>query len=373
MKQTTVSFSDEQINDLRLRLSMRRMPEKETVDDWSQGIPLHYLEELASYWETRYDMRRLENRINAFPQFSSRLNDIDIHFIHIRSKETQARPLILHHGWPGSIVEFLEVILKLVDPVAHGGSEKDAFHVICPSLPGYGFSGKPSKAGCGVEKIAKISAQLMQKLGYTEYFAQGGDWGSAITSELSKIDEHCKAIHLNMLTPASAPPISDRPTQSELDAIASMKFYARWDSGYSQQQRTRPQTIGYSLVDSPVGLLAWIVEKFHAWTDCDGHPENALSRDLMLDNVMVYWMNATGASSARLYWESFGTLNTENFSKPTGVTVFPKEIVRVPRHWAEKHYTNIQYWNEVEKGGHFAAFEQPTIFVKELRAFFATQ
>jgi len=346
------------------------LPEKEVVNDWSQGVPLEYLKELNDYWRYKYDFSRLSICLNNLPQFIVNIEDFKLHFLHIRSKITDAKPLLISHGWPGSILEFVDILPRLTDPESFGGSAKDAFHVVCPSIPGFGFSEKPMDPGWGVAKIASCYKSLMKKLGYQSYFAQGGDWGSTIVENLAIQDPSCIAIHLNMLT-VYPPKTLDKPSEEEQKALERLTHYSEWDSGYSHQQRTRPQTIGYSLVDSPVGLLAWIIEKFWAWTDCDGHPENALNRDCMLDNVMLYWLTRTGASSARLYWESFGKAELQQVHTPVGVSNFPKEIFYAPRAWAEQRYTNIQYWNDVDKGGHFAAMEQPDLFVGELRQYFA--
>lgn len=364
-----IDIPDTQLDDLRDRLNRTRWPEREPVDDWSQGIPLGYVQELCRYWADNYDWRKSETRLNAFPQFRTQIDGLGIHFIHVRSPQPDAFPIVLTHGWPGSVVEFHKVIGPLSDPVAHGGEAADAFHVVCPSLPGYGFSDKPVQAGWGVEHIAEVWAELMARLGYSRYGAQGGDWGAAVTTALGIQDPaHVAGIHVNM--PSFIPDPTTDITPTEQAALASMDHYRRWDSGYSQQQSTRPQTIGYSLVDSPAGQCAWIVEKFWSWTDCDGHPENALTRDELLDNVMLYWLPATGASSARLYWQSFRRTGQDPVTVPAGVSIFPKEIMRPSRRWAENRYTNIQYWNELDKGGHFAAFEQPGLFVNEVRSFF---
>lgn len=365
-----VEIPQQQLDDLKLRLSSTRYPEKEAVDDWSQGVPLAYLQELARYWESHYDLHRLERRLNAHPQFIVEIDGLDIHFLHIKSPEAKARPLILTHGWPGSVVEFLKVIPLLTDPVNHNGAAADAFDVICPSLPGFGFSGKPQAHGWGADRIAQAWVQLMAMLGYDHYLAQGGDWGAAITTRLAQQDKNCEAIHLNMATVTPTPEQMTDLSTGEQQTLKALKHYQQWDSGYSKEQATRPQTIGYSLVDSPVGLLAWIVEKFWAWTDCDGHPENALSKDEMLDNIMIYWINAAGASAARLYWESFGDFIDGSVTTATGFSIFPKEIFRGSERWCATTYQNINYWNEVEKGGHFAAFEQPELFVDELRRCF---
>jgi pimeloyl-ACP methyl ester carboxylesterase len=358
------------LTDLRDRLARTRWPEREPVDDWSQGIPLDYVQALCRYWADSYDWRKTETRLNAFPQFRTQIDDLGIHFLHVRSPEPDALPIVMTHGWPGSIIEFHKVIGPLTDPVAHGGNAADAMHIVCPSLPGYGFSDKPTRTGWGVEHIADVWAELMARLGYTRYGGQGGDWGASVTTNLALRDPtHVAGIHVNM--PSFLP---DRTatdlTEQELAALASLEHYRKWDSGYSTQQSTRPQTVGYGLVDSPAAQCAWIVEKFWSWTDCDGHPENVLTRDELLDNVMLYWLPATGASSARLYWESFRTGSRDRVTVPTGVSIFPKEIFRPSRRWAEGRYADIQYWNELDKGGHFAAFEQPELFVNEIRSFF---
>jgi epoxide hydrolase len=362
----TVDIPEQDLADLRQRLALTRLPEKETPSDWSQGTPLAYVREIKEYWQHQYDWRRAEARLNAFDQFVTTLDGLDIHFLHVRSPEPDAIPLVMTHGWPGSVVEFLKVIGPLADPASHGGDPRDAFHVVCPSLPGYGFSGKPSAPGWGIEKIADAWAQLAKRLGYDSYVAQGGDWGSAVTTALGIRDTaHCRAIHVNMV--AAPPNPMDNLTELEKRGLAGMKHYQDWDSGYSKQQSTRPQTLGYGLVDSPIGQAAWILEKFWAWTDCNGHPENALTRDEMLDNIMLYWLTASGASSARLYWESFGSFSAGEVQTPTGCSIFPKEIFVCSRRWAENRYKNIIYWNELPRGGHFAAFEQPQLFVDEVR------
>ena len=367
-----IETSDAELEDLRRRLRATRWPEAETVDDWSQGIPLAYIQEVCAYWASDYDWRATEARLNALPQFKTDLDGLGIHFLHLRSPVSKALPLVMTHGWPGSIVEFLKVLGPLTDPAAHGGAEADAFHVVCPALPGYGYSDKPAKPGWAVEKIADAWSELMLRLGYEWYGAQGGDWGAAVTTAIALQDpEHCHGIHLNMVTVRPDPETMDDLTEREQDALAGLKHYQDWDSGYSKQQSTRPQTLGYGLVDSPAGQAAWIMEKFWAWTDCDGHPENALTRDEMLDNVMLYWLPGAGASSARLYWQSFGRGGSRDpVEVPVGCSIFPKEIFRASRRWAEKRYKRLVYWNELDKGGHFAAFEQPETFVDEVRKAF---
>jgi pimeloyl-ACP methyl ester carboxylesterase len=289
----------------------------------------------------------------------------------VRSPHAGALPLVLTHGWPGSVVEFLKVIGPLTDPVAHGGDAADAFHVVCPSLPGYGFSDKPAETGWGVERIAASWAQLMARLGYDRYGAQGGDWGAGVTASIGEQDvDHVVGIHLNMVTATPDKATFDDLTPQEQAALASLVHYRDWDSGYSKQQSTRPQTLGYGLVDSPAGQCGWIIEKFWSWMDCDGDPANVVSRDEMLDNVMLYWLPGTGASSGRLYWESFNRQRMDTISVPTGCSIFPKEIFRPSRRWAEQRFTDIRSWNEPDSGGHFAAFEQPATYVDEVRGFF---
>ncbi|MFP6639354.1 MAG: epoxide hydrolase, partial [Myxococcota bacterium] len=288
-----IEASDEELEDLKRRLAATRWPNPETVDDWSQGIPLAYVQEVCAYWAEKYDWRAREARLNEFAQFKTDIDGLGIHFVHVESPEPNALPLIITHGWPGSIVEFQKVIGPLTDPVAHGGDAADAFHVVCPSLPGYGFSDKPTSAGYGVEKIADLWAALMARLGYDRYMAQGGDWGSMVTNQIGVRDtDHCAAIHMNMPIAPPDPETMGDLTPLEQGALASMQHYQDKDSGYSKQQSTRPQTLGYGLVDSPAGQAAWVIEKFWAWMDCDGHPENVLTRDELLDNVMMYWLPA---------------------------------------------------------------------------------
>ena len=282
-----IEVEDAALDDLRARLSRTRFPEAETVDDWSQGIPLAYVRELCAYWRDSYDWRRIEARLNALPQFKTELDGVDVHFLHIRSAAAQAKPLVMTHGWPGSIIEFMKVIGPLSNPAAHGGSDADAFHLVIPTIPGYGFSDKPTETGWGTDRIAAAWSVLMARLGHDRYFAQGGDWGAVIAASIGAHDpEHCIGVHTNMAVVAPTPEMLAEPTEQEQDAIAAQKFYQDWDSGYSRQQSTRPQTLGYGLVDSPAGQAAWIVEKFYQWTDCAGHPEHVLSRDEILDNVM---------------------------------------------------------------------------------------
>jgi pimeloyl-ACP methyl ester carboxylesterase len=365
-----IAIEDNILDDLKSRLRNTRWPEAELVGDWSQGVPLAWIREICRYWEAEYDWRAREARLNRFPQFKTGIDDLGVHFVHVRSPHADAMPLIITHGWPGSIVEFSKVIEPLTDPTAHGGEAADAFHLVCPSLPGFGFSDKPKSRGCGVERIASLWAALMAQLGYERYAAQGGDWGSAVTTALGAQDSaHCLGIHIT-LAMGVRPKVGEQPTPEEARALKGIEYYRDWDSGYSRQQSTRPQTVGYALTDSPVGQAAWILEKFWAWTDCDGDPQNIINRDELLDNVMLYWVTATAASSARLYWESFGRPRPYKVTVPTGVAVFPKEIVPPVRHWMAEAYPNIQHWSEMPKGGHFAAFEQPESFVREVRSFF---
>lgn len=367
-----ISVPDVVIADLKSRLRNTRWPEAELVGDWSQGAPLKWIKDVCGYWAEQYNWSKREAALNRFAQFTTAIDGLDIHFIHARSPHPQAMPLIITHGWPGSVVEFHKVIEPLVDPAAHGGNVADAFHVVCPSLPGFGFSGKPAAAGWGVDRIARTWAVLMDRLGYGRYGAQGGDWGSAVTTALGALDaEHCAGIHIT-LAMSARPNVEGQPSPEEARALKGIQYYADWDSGYSKQQSTRPQTLGYALTDSPSGQAAWILEKFWAWTDCNGHPENIFTRDELLDNVMLYWVTASAASSARLYWESFGPKRrtAHTVKVPTGVAVFPREIVTPVRKWMEAGYVNITHWSEMPKGGHFAAFEQPDLFVKEVRDYF---
>ena len=373
-----IDVPDPALQDLRDRLHRTRWPEPETVDDWSQGVRLDYLRDLCRTWADRYDWRSTERRLNALPQVRVVMNGLAIHLIHVRSRHEDALPLVMTHGWPGSIVEFLKVLGPLTDPTAHGGDAADAFHVVCPSLPGFGFSDKPTGAGWGIERIAAAWIALMAHLGYERYGAQGSDWGTSISTLVGQQDrEHVVGIHL---TPPLAPPdpaTLDDLTERERTALASLEHSAEWGSGYSREQATRPQTIGYALVDSPVALAAWIIEKFWAWTDHAGDLEDVLTRTELLDNLMLYWLPRTGASSARLYWESIRRVDrwisgeaTDTVDVPTGCSIFPKELQRPSRRWTERRFVDIRYWNEPERGGHFAAFEQPELFVDEVRAFF---
>ncbi|MEJ3653125.1 epoxide hydrolase family protein [Actinomycetes bacterium KLBMP 9759] len=372
MRDFRAEITDAQIADLRDRLARTRWPDRETVDDWSQGIPLSYTRELCDYWANEYDMHRLAARLNAFPQLHATVGGLGIHVLHVRSPHERARPLIMTHGWPGSVVEFLDVIGPLTDPESHGGSAADAFHVVVPGLPGFGFSDKPSRPGVGVERIARAWHELMGHLGYRHYYAQGGDWGSAVTTAMAvAAPEGLLGVHLNVArVSAAALHRLGEPTEQEREMVARTQRFFAEEAGYSAQQATRPQTVGYALADSPAGQLAWIVEKFYAWADCDGHPENAVARDDLLDNVMVYWLANSAASSARMYWENAAYLDSEPdpVRIPTAYTQFPEEIFAFSERWLRTQFSDLRYYHAAERGGHFAAFEQPATFVGEVRA-----
>jgi pimeloyl-ACP methyl ester carboxylesterase len=369
-----VAVPDRDLQDLRDRLARTRWPEAETVEDWSQGVPLSYLQELCAYWADGYDWRACEARLNAVEQFTTPIDGLDLHFLHVRSPEPGALPLLISHGWPGSVLEFLDVIGPLTDPVAHGGDAADAFHVVCPSLPGFGFSGKPTEPGWGIERTADAWAQLMSRLGYERYGVQGGDWGGITAAAFAQRHPGPLAgVHLNF---AVADPQAllalGEPTELELEYLGGFQHYQDQEAGYSTQQATRPQTVSYAMTDSPAGQAAWIVEKFQTWTDCDGHPENAIARDRLLDAVSVYWLTASAASSARLYWESFKGALTDFAPVPAPVaySVFPKEIFRLSERWMRTRFTDLRSYSVVERGGHFAAVEQPELFTDEVRAGF---
>jgi pimeloyl-ACP methyl ester carboxylesterase len=330
---------------------------------------------LVDYWRDTYDWRAHEARLNELEHFRTSIDGQSIHFIHARSPHPDAFPLLLTHGWPGSVVEFLDVIPRLTHPEAHGGSAADAFHVVVPSLPGYGFSEPTRTRGWDVRRIARAFTELMGRVGYERYGAQGGDWGAQVATRIGPLDpEHCAAIHLNM-------PLADRPEDtvplSDADKadLAVIAHFRREESGYAQEQGTKPQTLGVALNDSPAGLLAWIVEKFRAWSDCDGHPENAFTRDQLITNVMTYWVTQTITSSTRLYWERRHIDAPEDapayVGVPTGIARYPKEPLRIPRSWVERRY-NVTHWADMPRGGHFAAMEQPALFVDDLRSFFRT-
>jgi pimeloyl-ACP methyl ester carboxylesterase len=369
-----VSVPSADLDDLRERLARTRWSDRQTVDDWSQGVPLSYLQDVCRYWATDYRWSRLEDRLNDLPQFRTEIDGVAIHFLHVRSPDPNAIPLLLTHGWPGSIVEFLEVIEPLTNPTAFGGAPGDAFHLIIPSLPGYGFSTHPTESGWNRERIADAWAELMARLGYRRFTAQGGDWGASITNHLAlRHPERLIGIHLNLISvgpPADQTALSDTQAAELAEFMRAQAQHAAWESGYQHQQRTRPQTLGYGLTDSPVGQCAWILEKFKAWSDCGDDPIAVFGIDRILDNISIYWLSASATSSARLYWESQPAAFSTEVAVPTGATIYPKELIRPQRSWAAEVYTDLRYWNEVGRGGHFAAFEEPELFVQELRACF---
>ena len=366
----TLAIPQQEIDDLRRRLERTRWPDPETVQDRSQGARLADVQALCEYWRTEYDWRRCETMLNGFGQFRTAIDGLGIYFLHVRSPHAGAMPMIMTHGWPGSIIEFHEVIGPLTDPTAHGGDADDAFHLIIPSLPGYGFSDKPRETGWGVERTAQAWATLMERLGYDRWVAQGGDWGAAVTNNVGALaPAGCQAIHVNTLF--NAPQPGDEVDPSTLGRLALEKAaaFGATGFGYAVEQGTRPQTLGYGLADSQAGQAAWIYEKFQAWTDNPGEVEAVLTRDEMLDDIMLYWLTNAGASSARLYWESLDNLGVA-VDLPVAVSVYLNDVNVAPREWAERSYSNIVSFSEVDRGGHFAAFEQPDLFVNEVRAAF---
>ena len=369
--------------DLRQRLAATRWSDRETVGDRSQGAQLSRVQELVRYWRDDYDWRNVESRLNALPQFITEIDGLDIQFAHVRSRHATALPLIMTHGWPGSIMEFLKVVGPLTDPSAHGGRPEDAFHLVLPSIPGHGFSGRPQGTGWGPDRVARAWAELMGRLGYDRYVSQGGDHGSVVSDAMARQNAPgLVGIHVNM--PATVPrevaeslkrgdPAPGDLSAPEKAAYSQLESFYRDGSGYSAMMATRPQTLGYGLADSPVGLAAWFYEKFAAWTDSGGEPERALTKTEMLDDISLYWLTNTATSAARFYWEN----NANNFdavdiSIPAAITVFPGEIYRAPRSWAERAYHKLIYWNEVDRGGHFAAWEEPELFATEIRAAFGS-
>jgi epoxide hydrolase len=357
------------LEDLGQRLAHARWPERETVTDWSQGVPLARLRALMGYWRTDYDWHRCETTLNGFDQYRTEIDGLDIHFLHVRSPHPDALPILITHGWPGSVIEFFKIIGPLTDPMAYGGAVQDAFHVVAPSLPGFGFSGKPAERGWNAGRIARAWAELMRRLGYHRYVAQGGDWGSVVTTEMARQQPAgLAAIHLNMPFVIPHPLPTEGLSAEEQRAVDAYQRFLSDGFGYFHLQATRPQTIGYALTDSPVGQAAWIYEKFQAWTDNDGDPEDALTRDEMLDVITLYWLTETAASSARMYLENAAVIGAPPVIEiPVGCSNFPGEIVPAPRSWAERVYPNLIHWSELDRGGHFAAFEQPALFTQELR------
>ncbi len=357
-----IRVDDARLDDLRRRLAATALPDELDGAGWEYGIPVAYVRDLVAYWRDEYDWRAQEARLNALPNFRTEIDGQCVHFIHVQSPDPNAFPILLMHGWPGSVVEFVDVIPRLTD----------AFHLVVPSLPGYGFSGPTRERGWDTTRIAAALAGLMERLGYARYGAQGGDWGAQIATRIGASDaEHCAAIHLNMPM-ATRPPDDVALSDQDKADLAALARFQNEESGYALEQGTKPQTLGVALTDSPAGLLAWIVEKFRAWSDCDGHPENVFTRDQLITNVMVYWVTRTITSSMRLYREHRAdNAPQQHVAVPTGVARYPKEVLRLPRPWIERAY-NVTYWSEMPRGGHFAAMEQPELFADDLRAFFST-
>jgi pimeloyl-ACP methyl ester carboxylesterase len=380
-----VEIPEEQIDDLRRRIQATRLPSKELGDDRSQGVQLATIRELATYWATDYDFGRVEARLNELPQFMVEIDGVDIHFIHVRSEHEDALPLIMTHGWPGSVIELLETVAPLTDPTAHQGKAQEAFHLVLPSVPGYGFSSEPVEVGWELGRTARAWAELMRRLGYTRYVAQGGDVGAGVTDAMGRqAPEGLIGIHTNLLVPALSGAMPT-DTDEERAAAAQIAAFQQSGNGYFVEMATRPQTIGYALLDSPVALAAWMLDHDTdayykiARAFVDGKPSGNLTRDHILDNITVYWVTGTGASAARSYWEAYGPDAPAAGRQPlppppisVGFTTFPGEIWRTPRSWAEKAYPNLTYFNEVDRGGHFAAWEEPELFSEELRAAFAS-
>jgi pimeloyl-ACP methyl ester carboxylesterase len=378
-----IHVPDSVIRDLRRRIHATKWPEKETVSDLSQGVKLGKIKKLVQYWGTGYNWRKAEAKLNALPEFITNIDGLDIQFVHVRSRHPNAMPLIITHGWPGSVFELLKVIGPLTDPTAYSGRAEDAFDVVIPSMPGYGFSGKPTAPGWNADRIARAWDVLMKRLGYNHYVSQGGDWGSVVADKMAiQRPAGLLAIHINM--PATVPPdvakaLSNGDSQpsglseKEKAAFESLKYLYEKGGGYAAMMVTRPQTLGYGLSDSPAGLAAFFYDKFTDWTYSGGDAEKALTRDEMLDDITLYWVTNTSTSSAQLYWENnANNFNAVDISIPAAITVFPGEIYRAPRSWAERSYHNLIYFNEVAKGGHFAAWEQPLLFTEEIRASFRT-
>jgi microsomal epoxide hydrolase len=368
-----IHFDPAQLEDLRRRLERTRFPDAPEGAGWEYGTPPAYLRELVDHWRDGFDWRAQEARLNELPHFRTRIDGQSIHFVHARSTHAHALPLLLVHGWPGSIVEFLDVIPRLTQPEAHGGSAADAFHVIAPSLPGYGLSEPTRTPGWDVARIARAFVELMSRLGCARYGAQGGDWGAQVAPRVALLDpQRCIGLHLNMAIASQPQETVPLGAEDQADLAALARFQSE-ESGYALEQSTRPQTLGVALNDSPAGLLAWIVEKFRVWSDCDGDPLNAFSRDQLLTNVTLYWLTQTITSSARLYYECRRSgLWEERLATvrvPTGVARYPKEVLRFPRAWIERQY-DVKHWAVMPRGGHFAAMEQPALFAEDVRRFF---
>jgi len=368
-----VEISGAAIDDLRERLARTRWPEKEPVGDWSMGIPLAYVQELAGYWGKSYDMQRVADRLNRYEQFMTTIDGVDIHLLHVRSPVEGATPCIMTHGWPGSVIEFIKVIDPLVDPVSHGGEASDALELVIPSLPGHGWSGKPAVTGWSVEKIAQAWIELMDRLGHERWVAQGGDWGALVSSAIGRRADPAKliGIHVNwaLADPAKLTELGG-PSEEEQRYLARLQHSSEAEGGYAIEQGTKPQTVGYGLTDSPAGQLAWIVEKFKTWSDCGDDVESSFTKDELLDNVMVYWLNAAAASSARLYWHSLASSvgSFDEVPAPSAYSRFPADNVALSERWAQTRYTDLRYYGTPERGGHFAAYEAPGEFVAEVRA-----
>lgn len=368
----TLAIPEADIADLHRRLDNTRWSDRETIDGWSQGTPLEQLQSLCRYWRKDYDWRRCERRLNQLGQFKTQIDGLGIHFLHVRSPHPNAIPILMTHGWPGSVIEFLKIVEPLTDPVAFGGKAEDAFHLVMPSLPGYGFSDRPAEKGWNLERISRAWIALMARLGYDRWVAQGGDWGAAVTTDIGRLaPPTCAAIHVTF--PLAFPSEADMAhlTPAEAATLESLSRQQREDSGYSKQQSTRPQSLGYGLVDSPAALAAWIYEKLWFWADNGGSSQSVLTLDEILDNIMLYWLPATGTSAARLYWEALN-LTSVNVGIPVGVSIFPKEVYHSSRRWMVRHMPKLFYWNELDRGGHFAAWEQPELFVQELCNCFRT-
>ena len=374
----TIRVPDAVLADLKVRLANARFPDSLQGDGWTHGADIGYVKQLVAYWRDRFDWRAQERALNTLEQFTTSIDGLTIHFIHRRSKQPNAFPLLITHGWPGSFVEFTKIIGPLTDPVAHGGRPEDAFDVVIPSLPGFAFSDKPREPGYDPARIAAVETKLMARLGYRRYGAQGGDWGSIVSTQVALTDAaHVAGLHINMCTgaaPAGGDPNAGL-SEAEKDRLKLRQTFQAEETGYQQIQGTKPQTIGIALNDSPIGLAAWIVEKFRTWCDCDGNPEKIFTKDELLTNIMLYWVTQTAASSARIYYEtrhpSVAPGGPRRVEVPTACADFPKEVIWAPRRWLVSRYT-ITRWTEMPRGGHFAAFEQPGLLVDDVRAFFRT-